>query len=90
MTSEGLLQPTLFTIGTARYLKIDSQALRLHSAGCFADALEICFKSFFVFGVAYPTDASAFFFVFGEIDGSSSIKKSGVVDDLWRAVTRPS
>jgi hypothetical protein len=87
MTSEGLLQPTLFRIGSTLYIKIDNQALCLRSAGCFADALEICFRSFFVFGVSYPTDLNSFFLFFEILMGLPSSKRSAIVTDLWRNVT---
>jgi len=49
----GTTQPVLFRIQSEYWVKVDSSAIQLTDASCFADIVELLLACYFVFNVAY-------------------------------------
>ena len=64
LTADGLTQPLLFAIQGRYYIKADNTAILLTDSGCFAEAAETLFMSFFIFSVSYPPQLSNFYYFF--------------------------
>lgn len=46
-------QPVLFRIQSGFWIKVDSSAIQVQEASCFADAVELLLACFWVFNVSY-------------------------------------
>ena len=74
----------MFCVISQYYIKADHTAIPLSNAGCFVEAVERLFMSFFVFGVQYPQKLRVFYSFIEFIMGISSTTVIPSVRDLVR------